>query len=241
MPISSRRSFLAAAAAISVGRAVGANDQVNIVVIGVGGRGNDHITEYAKQPDCQIAGVCDVNQASLERAVARVKTLTGHEPKAYDDMRKVFDDKDVDAVSIATPNHWHALAAIWACQAGKDVYVEKPASHNIYEGQRMIEAARKYKRIVQVGIAEPQHAAQDPSHETAARRRHRQGLPGQGPLLQAAHVHRAQARRASARRASTGTCSSVPRRMRPFNEPLRLQLALVLGHRQRRHRQPGRA
>ncbi len=152
MPISSRRSFLAAAAAISAGRAIGANDKVNIVVIGVGGRGNDHITEYAKQPDCQIAAVCDVNQASLERAVARVKTLTGREPKAYDDMRKAFADKDVDAVSITTPNHWHALAAIWACEAGKDVYVEKPACYNIHEGQRMIETARKTGRIMQVGM-----------------------------------------------------------------------------------------
>ncbi|HXB72547.1 MAG TPA: Gfo/Idh/MocA family oxidoreductase, partial [Candidatus Acidoferrales bacterium] len=151
MPTSSRRSFLAATAAFSAARAMGANDKVNIVVVGVGGRGNDHIGEYAKLPDCQIAGVCDVNQTALERAVARVTTLTGHQPKGYDDMRKVFADKSVDAVSITTPNHWHALATIWACQAGKDVYVEKPACYNVYEGQRMVEVARKTGRMVQVG------------------------------------------------------------------------------------------
>ncbi|HMC58207.1 MAG TPA: Gfo/Idh/MocA family oxidoreductase, partial [Candidatus Solibacter sp.] len=106
MSNSSRRSFLAATAAFSAARAMGANDKVNIVVVGVGGRGNDHIGEYAKLPECRIAGVCDVNQTALERAVARVTTLTGSQPKGYDDMRKVFADKEVDAVSITTPNHW---------------------------------------------------------------------------------------------------------------------------------------
>src|SRR5450432_171630 len=152
MSNSSRRSFLAATAAFSAARAMGANDKVNIVVVGVGGRGNDHIGEYAKLPECRIAGVCDVNQTALERAVARVTTLTGSQPKGYDDMRKVFADKEVDAVSITTPNHWHVLATIWACQAGKDVYVEKPASHNISEGRRAVEAARKYDRMVQCGM-----------------------------------------------------------------------------------------
>jgi predicted dehydrogenase len=152
MQLSSRRSFLAATAAFSAGRVMGANEKVNLVVVGAGGRGNDHITEFAKQPDCQIVGVCDVNQTAVERAVARIETLTGRKPKGYDDMRKAFADKDVDAVSVATPNHWHALAAIWACQAGKDVYVEKPACYNVYEGQRMVETARKTGRMVQVGM-----------------------------------------------------------------------------------------
>src|SRR5947207_4261698 len=151
MSTSSRRSFLAAGAALSLGRAVGANDKINVVVVGVGGRGNDHIGEYAKQPDCRIAGVCDIDQTALERGVARVEKLTSQRPKAYDDMRKAFADKEIDAVSITTPNHWHALATIWACQAGKDVYVEKPACHNVYEGEKMIEVARKTGRMVQVG------------------------------------------------------------------------------------------
>jgi predicted dehydrogenase len=148
---SSRRTFLAAGAAFSMSRAFGANDRVNVAVIGVGGRGTDHVKEYATIPEARIAGVCDVDQAALERAVALVERLTGSKPKAYDDMRKVFADKDVDAVSITTPNHWHALSTIWACQAGKDVYVEKPASYNVYEGRRMVETARATKRMVQVG------------------------------------------------------------------------------------------
>jgi len=146
-----RRTFLATAAALPVARSFGANDKINVVIVGLGGRGNDHVKEYATLPDCRIAGVCDIDQAALERAVASVEKLTGQKPKAYDDMRKAFDDKAVDAVSITTPNHWHALSTIWACQAGKDVYVEKPASHNVYEGQRMIAVARQTGRMVQVG------------------------------------------------------------------------------------------
>jgi predicted dehydrogenase len=98
-----------------------------------------------------VAAICDVNQAARERAEAQVEKQRGAKPKSYADLRALYDDREVDAVSIATPNHWHALAAIWACQAGKDVYVEKPASHNVYEGRQMAAAARKYNRMVQVG------------------------------------------------------------------------------------------
>ena len=151
-PSSSRRYFLGAATAAAAQRVMGANDRVNVVVIGLGGRGRDHMTNYASLPDiCNISGVCDVNQAAREKAQAQVQKLSGTKPGEYDNMKKVFADKSVDAVSIATPNHWHALATIWACQAGKDVYVEKPACYNIYEGQRMIETARKHGRMVQVG------------------------------------------------------------------------------------------
>ncbi|MBI3209848.1 MAG: Gfo/Idh/MocA family oxidoreductase [Candidatus Solibacter usitatus] len=129
---------------------LGANDRINLAVIGIGGRGTAHVNEYGKL-DCHIAALCDVNQAAQERAVALVQKNNGHAPKVYSDMRKLFDDKDVHAVSIATPNHWHALATIWACQAGKDVYVEKPVCHNIFEGEQMIAAARKYNRMVQAG------------------------------------------------------------------------------------------
>ncbi len=133
-------------------RVLGANDRVNIAVIGVGGRGRAHVGYIAKQPNAQVAAVCDVNQAQTERAVALADKAQGSKPRVFEDMRKVFDDKDIDAVSIATPNHWHSLATIWACQAGKDVYCEKPASYNIWEGQRMVAAARKYNRMVQVGM-----------------------------------------------------------------------------------------
>src|SRR5918993_797889 len=103
-------------------------------------------------PACRVAAICDIDSARLERAEALVLKETGNKPKTFRDMRQMFDDKDVDAVSMVTPNHWHALSTIWACQAAKDVYSEKPASHNIFEGRKMVEAARKYKRIVQVGM-----------------------------------------------------------------------------------------
>ena len=145
-----RRTFLVGGAAAL--RVLGANDRVNVAVIGVGGRGTDHVKFISKLPNAKLAGVCDVNQAQTERASALVEKLGGSKPKQYEDMRRVFDDKDIDAVSIATPNHWHALSTIWACEAGKDVYCEKPASYNIFEGLRMTAAARKNKRIVQIGM-----------------------------------------------------------------------------------------
>jgi predicted dehydrogenase len=147
-----RRTLLAgAASAATASRILGANERVNLTVIGLGGRGRDHVNFYAELPAANITGICDVNQAARERGVALVEKLTGRKPKEYSDMRQVFDDKSVDAVSMVTPNHWHALSTIWACQAGKDVYCEKPASHNLFEGRQMIAAARKYGRMVQVG------------------------------------------------------------------------------------------
>jgi predicted dehydrogenase len=151
----SRRSFLhtaaAAMASASASQLYGANDKVNVAIIGLGSRGRNHMDAYAKLPDARIAALCDVDQAALERGQAQIEKLTGYKPKGYSDMRQVFDDKEVQAVSMPLPNHWHALSTIWACQAGKDVYVEKPACHNPFEGQMMVEAARKYKRMVQIG------------------------------------------------------------------------------------------
>lgn len=154
-----RRRFLsvaggaaAALTAASYSRVYGANERVGVAVIGVNGRGKSHISAYAKNPGAEIRAVVDIDQAVNERAASMVvKEQGGQRPKEYSDMRKMFESKDIDAVSIATPNYWHALSTIWACQAGKDVYVEKPASHNIWEGRKMVEAARKYKRMVQVG------------------------------------------------------------------------------------------
>jgi predicted dehydrogenase len=146
-----RRSFIIAGGAVAI-RAFGANDRINLAVIGVGGRGTAHLGMISRQQNTNIAAVCDVNQAQTERAVARTEKLQGHKPKVYTDMRKLFEDKDIDAVTIATPNHWHALATIWGVEAGKDVYCEKPASYNIFESQRMIAHARKSNRIVQIGM-----------------------------------------------------------------------------------------
>jgi predicted dehydrogenase len=152
---SSRRSFLhvtsAALVSTSASKLVAASDKVNVAIVGLGGRGQAHMNTYAKIPGARIAALCDVNQAALERGQALVEKLTGEKPKGYADMRQVFDDKEIQAVSMPLPNHWHALSTIWACQAGKDVYVEKPACYNPFEGQIMIQAARKYNRMVQVG------------------------------------------------------------------------------------------
>ncbi|HRJ17962.1 MAG TPA: Gfo/Idh/MocA family oxidoreductase [Bryobacteraceae bacterium] len=155
MSTSHRRDFLRAAGAAAIATAahpiLGANDRIRVGIIGLGGRGNNHMTSYAAIQTCEVAGLCDVNQAARERGVALIQKLRGNRPKEYQDMRQMFEDKDIDAVSMATPNHWHSLGTIWAVQAGKDVYCEKPASHNIYEGRKMTEAARKYKRMVQIG------------------------------------------------------------------------------------------
>jgi len=144
-----RRVFLQTAATAAV---MGANDRINMAVIGVRGRGREHISIFGKQPNCRVAAVCDIDEAQAERAVQLGGQVQSSPPASYQDLRKLLENKDIDAVSIATCNHWHALATIWACQAGKDVYVEKPASHNVWEGRKMVEAARKYGRIVQTGM-----------------------------------------------------------------------------------------
>jgi predicted dehydrogenase len=128
-----------------------ANDVVNVAVIGVRGRGMEHVSSYNQLDDARITTVCDVDRNVIGKAMKSIASANGSEPKYVQDLRRVLDDKDIDAVSIATPNHWHALAAIWAMQAGKDVYVEKPVSHNISEGRRIVEAAAKYGKVVQAG------------------------------------------------------------------------------------------
>jgi len=145
-----RRTFLLGAGLAPLA-AGAANDSVGIGIIGLGGRGRDHLHYYSKLPGARVVAICDVNQAQTERAAQMAQRLGGSQPQAYQDLRKLFDDKNVDAVSIATPNHWHALATIWACQAGKDVYCEKPACYNLFEGREMQAAARAHQRIVQIG------------------------------------------------------------------------------------------
>ena len=129
----------------------GANDIINVAVVGVHGHGRNHLRQYKEIPGVRIAAVCDVDQEILDREVGNL-AKENINVKAYRDIRNLLDNKDIDAVSIATPNHWHALATIWACQAGKHVCVEKPVSHNIREGRKMVEAARKYGRLVQADL-----------------------------------------------------------------------------------------
>ena len=146
-----RRFFMGAAAAASAMRVMGANERVNLAIVGLGGRGSAHLNVYSRLPEARVVGLCDVNQSAREKAQATLLRNTSEKAKEFEDMREAFADGSVEAVSIATPNHWHALAAIWAMKAGKDVYGEKPACYNIYEGQKMIQVARETKRMMQVG------------------------------------------------------------------------------------------
>ena len=130
-----------------------ANNKVNLGFIGCGGRGTQLLGDFLKRDDINVLHCCDPFRDRAERAAAIVSdSPLNQTPKVSQDLRTVLDDPKVDAVVCATPDHWHALGSVWACQAGKDVYTEKPASHSPWEGQKMVEAARKYKRVVQVGV-----------------------------------------------------------------------------------------
>jgi len=151
----SRRTFLKTAALASAGaylsarsyaQVAGANGDIRIAVIGLNGRGKNHLSEFGKIKGVRVAALCDVDSAILGKTAEKYPGI-----KTYTDLRKLFADRDIDAVSIATPNHWHSLAAIWAIQAGKDVYVEKPVCHNVWEGRQLVNAALQSKQVVQAG------------------------------------------------------------------------------------------
>jgi predicted dehydrogenase len=135
------------------------NDTIRIATIGLRGRGKDHIKEITAQKGVELVAVCDIDQKVLETAAKDVETRTQKAPKTYTDYRKLLEDKSIDAISIATPNHWHTLMTIQACQAGKDVYVEKPCTHNLFEVKQIVAAARKYNKMVQQGSQSRSSAA----------------------------------------------------------------------------------
>ena len=158
----SRRRFLkgslaAAGAGILIngtkatGNFFGANETIRIGVAGINGRGGSHIDAYGKMQDVKVVYLIDPDTRLFKSRGERAEKGGGEAPRMITDVRKALDDKDLDAISIATPNHWHSLITIWAAQAGKDVYVEKPCSHNIHEGRMAVDHARRYKRIVQHG------------------------------------------------------------------------------------------
>jgi predicted dehydrogenase len=175
----SRRSFLKAAAAASTvfplftiagtkssGRVLGANDAIRVGVAGIHSQGNGHIQQYLGLEGVQVTHLIDPDSSLFESRSAPIKAKWGHDPKCFQDIREALDDNELDAISIAAPNHWHSLLTIWACQAGKDVYVEKPLSHNITEGRRCVEAARRHQRIVQHGTQ--QRSSEKRASEIAA-------------------------------------------------------------------------
>jgi len=176
----SRRTFLHRATAAgalatltiagtkSSGSVLGANDAVRVGVAGIHGRGGDHIAEFLKIPGVQVTHLIDPDSRLFAARVKQIKDKAGNEPKCFQDIRKALEDKDLDAVSVATCNHWHSLITIWACQAGKDVYVEKPCSHNVFEGRKCVEAARKYGRMVQHGTQQRSGGAWQAARDIAA-------------------------------------------------------------------------
>lgn len=169
----SRRDFLeqsllaatAAAAVPGVSRAFAEgssspNERLRVAVLGLNGRGQTHIGGFTSRADTDVVVVCDPDENVGGKRAEDLKKKTGRDVKFVKDCREVMDDNSIDIVAIATPNHWHSLAAIWAVQAGKDVYVEKPVSHNVVEGRRAVQAARKHNKIVQVGTQSRSHQAQ---------------------------------------------------------------------------------
>jgi predicted dehydrogenase len=161
MANTSRRSFLKTSAVCAAGftiagtkasgRVLGANDVIRVGVAGLNGRGGAHVSEFAEMEGVQVTYLIDPDQRTWQRRLQEVEKKGRNTPKCVQDARRALDDPQLDVISIATPNHWHALLTIWACQAGKDVYVEKPCSHNLHEGRVAVEAARKHQRIVQHG------------------------------------------------------------------------------------------
>jgi len=157
MTESLRRNFLigtsvASATAVMASLAkAGPNDRLNVCMVGVRGRGSSLGLNFASLPDVQITHICDVFEPTAAAFAMQIAKKQKSMPKTEVDLRRVLDDKSVDAIVVATPDHWHALATIWGCQAGKHVYVEKPISNNVFEGRQMVSAARKFNRVVQVG------------------------------------------------------------------------------------------
>lgn len=157
-----RRHFIMSSAALAAGAVTkgvaSPNDTLRVAVIGLGGRGptamgrgKDHIQTWAKIPNTQMVAICDIDDAQIAKGLKLFETLNLKKPEVYKDVRKLVESKDIDVISIASPNHWHTLMAIWGMQNGKDVYVEKPCSHNMFEAKQIVAAARKYNRIVQQG------------------------------------------------------------------------------------------
>lgn len=163
-----RHFFLSSAGAFAAASTVNSNpnDTVRVACVGVRGQGQSHIRAYSRMPNVQIAALCDVDESVLEKRLGDAERLTGKRPAAFTDLRKLLEDKNIDAISIATPNHSHALQAIWGCQAGKDVYVEKPCAYNIFEAKQLLAAAKKYNRMVQHGT----NARSSPTMQEAAQK-----------------------------------------------------------------------
>ncbi|MBD3265714.1 gfo/Idh/MocA family oxidoreductase, partial [bacterium] len=154
-----RRDFIKKTSAMTAGVSLignaskwaGANDFIRVGIIGMGGRGGHHMHTASKMDKVKVAAIADPDERRVQKWANELNDKVGYKPDGYQDLRKIIDDSSIDAVMIATSNHWHALSGIWAMQAGKHAYVEKPVSHNMFEGRQLVEAARKYNRVCQGG------------------------------------------------------------------------------------------
>ena len=240
MDLFSRREFLDRSAILTAAVAAGSqtvtaaeepeparrgssNDKLRVAVIGVHGRGMSHVAGFAGKNNCEVATICDCDEAVVKRAIGAVEKAQKTAPKFERDIRKVMEDKSIDIVSIATPNHWHALAAVWAMRAGKHVYCEKPATHNVHEGRLMVQASRKYKRVCQVGTQSRSLGACGPdlgsvtgkvtNRRVQLRQREAEGI-GRGHVasdFSIAPITPVRAHSASARRTAPGSCRMTAR------------------------------
>ncbi len=148
-----RRTFIAGALGAGLASAQSsASDTINIGVVGIRGRGRAHIEGFGRVPGVRIAYLCDIDERLFEKTVSEVEQMQGTRPQTETDIRRLLERDDLDAITVATPDHWHALMTVWGCQAGKDVYCEKPCSYTLWEGRQMVKAARKYGRMVQIGL-----------------------------------------------------------------------------------------
>ena len=244
-----RRKFIVNGAGAALGLSVlgkrgfsaSPNGTIRVAVVGVNGRGTDHLSGFTPLKGVEVAAICDIDENVLNKRLGEYEKKNGKRPKGYNDMRRVFDDKEIDVVSFATPNHWHSLGTIWACQAGKDVYVEKPLSHNIWEGRKLVEASQKYKRIVQ-------HGTQCRSSQALieAVQKLNQGVIGKVYMAKGLCY---KWRDTIGRKPEASVPAGVnydqwlgPAPAAPvFTQSVSLQLALALGYRKWRYREPGRA
>ena len=190
-----RRHFIMSTAVMAGGAAVrglaqSPNDTVRMGIVGLGGRGGSHVNAWSNMPNVEIVALCDVDESHIGAKLQALESRGKRKATAYTDMRQLLEDKNIDAISIATPNHWHTLQTIWACQAGKDVYVEKPCSHNVFESKQIVAAARKYDRIVQMGSQSRSSPALQEAVQKMQERRIRRNLHGARAVLQVARHHR---------------------------------------------------
>ncbi len=169
-----RRDFIKGSMAVGAGlvlaapysKVLGANDDIRVAVVGVGGQGRGHMRYFGEScKGARLVAICDADQDYIDSRAKEFEEKNGVKLKTYRDVRKLLEDKEIDVITSATPNHWHSLVTIWACQAGKDVYIEKPVSHEIWEGRKMVEAARKYNRIVQTGTQKRSSEAHRAAYE----------------------------------------------------------------------------